>query len=80
MSGNTGTLPGCATMKAVVFILVLLAGLKLGHQEYLYRVATRDLIVAAYKDRAVQACLTHARNASLGLHRRPGSTRPPSGW
>ncbi len=54
-------------MKAVVVILVLLAGLKLGHQEYLYRLATRDLIVAAYKDRAVQACLTHARNSSLGL-------------
>ena len=54
-------------MKAVVVILVLLAALKLGHQEYLYRVATRDLIVAAYKDRAVQACLTHGRNAGLGL-------------
>jgi hypothetical protein len=54
-------------MKAVVVILVLLAALKLGHQEYLYRVATRDLIVAAYKDRAVQACLVHGRNLSLGL-------------
>jgi hypothetical protein len=54
-------------MKSVVFILVLLAGLKLGHQEYLYRVATRDLILTAYKDRAVQACLTHGRNVNLGL-------------
>jgi hypothetical protein len=54
-------------MKAVVVILVLLAALKLGHQEYLYRVATRDLIVAAYKDRAVHACMAHGRSLSLGL-------------
>jgi hypothetical protein len=54
-------------MKTVVFILVLLAGLKLGHQEYLYRIATRDVIVAAYKERAAQACLTNGRSASLGI-------------
>jgi hypothetical protein len=34
-------------MKTVVFILALLASLKLGHQEYLYRSATREAIVAA---------------------------------
>jgi hypothetical protein len=54
-------------MKSVVFILVLLAALKLGHQEYLYRLATRDVIVAAYRDRAIQACLTDGRSANLGL-------------
>lgn len=54
-------------MKSVVFILALLASLKLGHQEYLYRNATRDVIVAAYKERAVQACQKDGRNASLGL-------------
>ncbi|MBX9591016.1 MAG: hypothetical protein K2X43_17135 [Hyphomonadaceae bacterium] len=54
-------------MKTVVFILALLAGLKLGHQEYLYRTATRDVIVAAYKDRAAQACQKDGRTAGLGL-------------
>lgn len=54
-------------MKTVVFILVLLAGFKLGHQEYLYRSATRDAILAAYKDRAVQACQKDGRTASFGL-------------
>ena len=53
-------------MKAVVFILVLLAALKVGHQEYLYRAATRDVIVATYKDRAVLACQSDGRSAALG--------------
>ena len=59
-------------MKAVVFILVLLAGLKVGHHEYLYRTATRDVIVGAYKARAVQACQKDTRNTSLGV--------PPQAW
>lgn len=54
-------------MKIVVFFLVLLAALKLGHQEHAYRTATRDVIVAAYKDRAAQACQKDSRNASFGL-------------
>ena len=54
-------------MKTVVFILALLATLKLGHQEYLYRSATRDAIVAAYKERAAQACQKDGRNAALGV-------------
>jgi hypothetical protein len=55
-------------MKTVVFILALLATLKVGHQEYLYRTATRDAIVAAYRDRAAQACGKDSKNASLGLN------------
>jgi hypothetical protein len=54
-------------MKAVVFILLVLAGLKLGHHEYLYRSATRDAIVAAYKERAAEACRKDARSAFLGV-------------
>ena len=54
-------------MKTVVFVLALLASLKLGHQEYLYRTATRDVIVAAYKERAAQACQKDGRTASFGL-------------
>ena len=62
-----GTAAGWEHMKAVVFILAILAGLKLGHQEYLYRTATRDVIVAAYKMRAVEACQRDRRNAALGI-------------
>lgn len=54
-------------MKTVVFILALLATLKLGHQEYLYRAATREAIVAAYKDRAASACQKDGRTAGFGL-------------
>ena len=43
-------------MKTVVFVLVLLAGFKLGH------IATRDVIT-----RAAQACQKDGRSASLGL-------------
>jgi hypothetical protein len=54
-------------MKAVVFILVLLASVKLGHQEYLYRSATREAIVAAYRESAAEACQKDARNIILGV-------------
>lgn len=43
-------------MKAVILILGLLAAAKIGMSEYLFRTATRDVIVAAYKDRAIDAC------------------------
>ncbi len=55
------------TMKAVVILLCLLAALKLGHHEYLYRAATHDVIVTAYRDRAAIACQSNSRTASLGL-------------
>jgi hypothetical protein len=42
-----------------VVFLALLAALKLGHQEYLFRLTTQEAIVSAYKQRA--------GNASLGL-------------
>jgi hypothetical protein len=54
-------------MKAVVFFLALLAALKLGHQEYLYRTATSDVIIGAYRERAVQACQRDGRGTSYGL-------------
>jgi hypothetical protein len=54
-------------MKAVVLILAVLATLKLGHHEYLYRSATHDAIVSAYKERAAQACQRDARSAFLGV-------------
>lgn len=48
-------------MKAVVFILVLLAAGKVGANEYLHRAATREVIVSAYRDRAVAACAKDTR-------------------
>ncbi len=43
-------------MKAIVFFLALLAVAKIGYQEYLYRTATNDVIINAYRNRAVNAC------------------------
>jgi hypothetical protein len=54
-------------MKAVVFILALLASLKLGHHEYLYRSATREAIVTAYRESAAEACQKDVRNIVLGI-------------
>lgn len=54
-------------MKAVVFFLAFLAAAKLGYQEYLFRASTRDAVVGAYKEHAVQACQKDAKSVSLGL-------------
>ena len=59
-------------MRAFVLFLALLAALKLGHQEYLFRTTTRDVIIAAYRERAVQACQRDTRTTNLGL--------PPQAW
>jgi hypothetical protein len=56
-------------MKAVVIFLALLAAAKLGYQEYLFRSATRDALIGAYREQAVQACQKDARNQTLGLDR-----------
>ncbi|KAB2918449.1 MAG: hypothetical protein F9K29_07710 [Hyphomicrobiaceae bacterium] len=54
-------------MKALVVILALLVAAKVGHQEYLYRTSTRDALIGAYKDRAVQACQKSISALSLGV-------------
>ena len=54
-------------MKAIVILLALLAATKLGYQEYLFRGATRDALIGAYKEHAVQACQKDARTGTLGL-------------
>ena len=54
-------------MKAIVLLLALLAAAKLGYQEYLFRGATRDALIGAYKEHAVQACQKDARTLTLGL-------------
>src|SRR5262245_61841024 len=54
-------------MRLVVIFLALLAAAKLGYHEYLFRTGTRDAIIGAYKEHAVQACQRDARSNGLGL-------------
>ena len=54
-------------MRAVVIFLALLAAAKIGYQEYLFRGATREAIIGAYKEHAVQACQKDSRSSSFGL-------------
>jgi hypothetical protein len=63
---------GLRAMRAVVILLAVLAALKVGHQEYLFRSATRDVIINAYRDRAVVACQRDGKSAHYGL--------PPQAW
>ncbi len=43
-------------MRILVIVLVLLAAAKIGTQQYLIASAKNEIIVAAYKERAVGAC------------------------
>jgi hypothetical protein len=54
-------------MKAIVILLALRAAAKLGYQEYLFRGATRDALIGAYREHAVQACQKDARSQTLGV-------------
>ena len=48
-------------LKPVVLFLALLAVAKLGHEQYLFRTATRDAILGAYREHATEACQRQAR-------------------
>ena len=67
-------------MKAVVILLALLAAAKLGYQEYLFRSATRDAIIGAYREHAVQACQKDARSAALGSTPQAWANPQASSW
>ena len=54
-------------MKAIVILLALLAAAKVGYHEYLYRASTRDAVIGAYKEHAVQACQKDTATLTLGL-------------
>jgi hypothetical protein len=54
-------------MKTFVILLLALAAAKLAFQEYLFRSATRDAVLAAYRQHAVEACQRDARSLSLGV-------------
>lgn len=47
-------------MRIIVAILAVLAAGKVIYHEYLFRSAASDIIVAAYRDRAIRACRQRA--------------------
>ena len=52
-------------MKAAVMALGMLAMAKIGTQEYLFRSGTKDVLISAYRERAVAACQKDPRNQGL---------------
>jgi hypothetical protein len=54
-------------MRVFVFVLLLLVAAKVGIQQYLASTTKDEIIVAAYRDRAVAACRNAARNTLLEL-------------
>lgn len=54
-------------MKAVVFFLAVLAMAKMGYHEYMFRIAAQDAMIAAYRERAAQACQKDQRGAQMGV-------------
>jgi hypothetical protein len=55
-------------MRALVFILALLAAAKFGAQEYMFHNAATDVIVTAYKARAIDACQKDPKAIAFGLN------------
>ena len=53
-------------MRAIVYVLALFAAAKIGAAEYLFRTSARDVIVAAYRERAIQACQRDGKAAPNG--------------
>ncbi len=58
-------------MRKLILLLGLLAAGKIGLQEYLYRDATRDVIITAYRPRAIEACLNQARTQAPTISEAP---------
>jgi hypothetical protein len=54
-------------MRVLVLVLTLLAAAKIGTQQYLIASAKTDIIVSAYRDRAVGACREAARSRQLAV-------------
>jgi hypothetical protein len=59
-------------MKAIVIFITMLAAIKLGAREYLIRTSSEDVIVAAYRERAILACQKDPKSPNLGVS--------PSSW
>jgi len=66
-------------MRYVVVVLALLAAVKIATQEYMFRTSAREVIVSAYRDRALLACQRDARTtpfaAMANIFGRPGDIK-----
>jgi hypothetical protein len=47
-------------MRILVLVLAVLAALKVAYQEYVYRSVTAEVIITAYRERALEACRRQA--------------------
>jgi hypothetical protein len=65
-------------MRFIAVILILLAASKVGYQQYLYRSATADVIVAAFREQAVAACQRDP--TATGLADRTAWASPAQVW
>ncbi len=65
-------------MRFIAVILLLLAGSKIGYQEYLYRSATAEVMVATFRDQAVAAC--QRDTTAAGLADRTAWANPTQVW
>ena len=61
--------------RLVVFVIALIAA-KFAYQEYLYRLATRDVIIGMVQDRALLQCQRNARASVVT----PAGAAPVSVW
>jgi hypothetical protein len=57
-------------MRPIVFLLALLAAVKLAQQEYLFRSGTRNALLGAYRGHAAEACQREARSQAPALSAR----------
>jgi hypothetical protein len=48
-------------MRKLVAFVILLVAAKFGYHEYMYRAATREVIVGMVQERALQQCQRHAK-------------------
>lgn len=55
-------------LKAFVLVLALAATAKVGIKEYLFHASSSEVIAAAYRDRAADACRQHPRAGDFGLN------------
>lgn len=55
------------TLKAIVLVLALAASAKVGLKEYLFHTSATEVIAAAYRERAAEACRKHPRALDFGL-------------
>lgn len=55
-------------LKGIVLLLALAATAKVGIKEYLFHTSSAEVIAAAYRDRAADACRHNARALDYGLN------------